>query len=159
MAVSKLNPVSGGLAKSDLSLKWASIGSVTGNNTSGTLTVSSIPATYDRLKIVLSGVRHNGSPSGSASFEVRINGSTTANDYTGSGVISLGTLADGINGVSNQFFEIEDYASSMNVKKITMSRNNDLIYGYQNTSAITSVSVVCAQNINAGTMTVWGGAY
>jgi hypothetical protein len=159
MSYSVYPSTSGGLTTSDLYIKWTQLDTKTANNTSTSLTFSSIPATYDRLKIVYSGLYHNGVPSGNAALTLVVNGSTTALDYLRNTIPSLGTLSDTITAVSNNFVDILDYAVSVNSKQIISAQGLTTSLGYLKTTVISSLSVTCTQTLVSGTATLWGGKY
>lgn len=150
---------SSGLTTSDLYTKWTQIDSKTANGSSASINFTSIPSTYNQLKIVYRNLRHNGVPSGNAALRLTVNGSTTATDYLRNTVPSLGTLSDTITSVSFNFVDILDYTISLNSKQIISAQGLTTSFGYLQPTAISSLSVVCDQTLVEGTVTLWGGKY
>jgi hypothetical protein len=169
-------PSSGGLTVIDTS---------TVANTSTTLTISSIPATYKHLLVVGVGlqtsgandgdlfVRVNGDSGNNYTLErVTVSGSTLAGYGTGSisGISNLGAMArtaDGATLLGQIAIYIYNYSSSADYKTIVTSggsmnnSTNSWVASrgmWRNTDAITSVSLVDANgtNLKAGTYITYG---
>jgi hypothetical protein len=169
-------PSSGGLTVIDTS---------TVANTSTTLTISSIPATYKHLVVVGVGlqtsgandgdlfVRVNGDSGNNYTLErVTVSGSTLAGYGTGSisGISNLGAMArtaDGATLLGQIAIYIYNYSSSADYKTIVTSggsmnnSTNSWVASrgmWRNTDAITSVSLVDANgtNLKAGTYITYG---
>ena len=154
-------------------------------NTSTTLTISSIPATYKHLLVVGVGlqtsgandgdlfVRVNGDAGNNYTLErITVSGSTLAGYGTGSisGISNLGAMArtaDGATLLGQVAIYIYNYSSSADYKTIVTSggsmnnSTNSWVASrgmWRNTDAITSVSLVDANgtNLKAGTYITYG---
>jgi hypothetical protein len=174
-------------------LKWATassggltvIDTSTVANTSTTLTISSIPATYKHLLIVGVGlqtsgandgdlfVRVNGDSGNNYTLErITVSGSTLSGYGTGSisGISNLGAMArtaDGATLLGQVAVYIYNYSSSADYKTIVTSggsmnnSTNSWVASrgmWRNTAAVTSVSLVDANgtNLKAGTYITYG---
>ena len=146
---------------------YALIASATGTGSSGTVTFSSIPATYTDLRIVFNG----GVNTGNINFLMQYNSDTSSNyssrNLTGDGTsaVSLSPLSNVTNIICNYYgyltadmntniiIDIMDY-SNATTNKTNLSRSNNTGNGlavvvgmWRSTSAINSITLFTSANI------------
>jgi hypothetical protein len=151
---------------------FVSIASATGDNTSGTITFSSIPSTYTSLQI-----RGNITSNSNDSVYVRLN-SDTGSNYAYHRLRGVGSGAATAAGFATQTFaeimdttdsspatgfilDIRNYASNSRYKTLRTFYGRDInstgriaLYSglWQSTSAVTSISIIMnSGNFNTGT--------
>jgi hypothetical protein len=156
-----LGSLSSGVAASTSS--YESIASATGNGSSTSLSLNSIPGTYASLQLR---VFTNDASNTGYQFWVQPNGATpdTRHELDGLGSsVSVGGYTGGVNmaltrpSSSSYFtaaiFDFHDYASTTNYKTIRYFGGNDTNGGgqvnlrsalYMSTSAITSLTITCS---------------
>ena len=175
-----MSPIIGIMASANWSSanasSFESIASASGTGSSGTITFSSIPSTYQHLQVRLLG----NTSTTQASWGVRLNGSSTATDYTahkltGNGsTATAGAYANNTNtylwcgetgGVAANMnvaiIDIQDYALTTNKKTIrtfTGVDNNSTIGFvtlssglYMQSTAISSLTIYCGSNWSSTT--------
>jgi hypothetical protein len=147
---------------------YESIASATGTGSSGTITFSSIPATYKHLQIRL--IARSSESAAQTNYEMQINGDTGSNyarhnlravgaSVASSGVASQTSIAvcamaaanSPANTVSPKIIDIVDYASTTKYKTVRIVEGQvNATYGgqvhyrsglWQNTAAITSITL------------------
>lgn len=118
-----------------------------GGSSSG-ITFSSIPSTYTDLVLVATGTRGTGGDS----IKVRINGDTSASNYSSMILYGTGTSAGGQR-IGTLYGYFEDVASWNQTPA-------PIIFNFNNYSNTTTYKTMMARNNNAGTnVTIYVGLY